>query len=253
MVFPLQGFREFQRIIPYHREGAPPGGIRIQKAQKVPAPGLDFISSKWVIEGATDEIRRYRCEPRNGRSKKRTYGAAVFLKELMGLAGLSAAGTLWIPMEAAAGKGLPEIRQPLKSGPDHFMARAAEMRRKAVESGDLAYGAIIVKDGRIVGEGPGRVIVNHDPTDHGEMEAIRDAGRRLGTNGLSGCEIYTTASPCQMCETVCYWANPSLFPSPSGRGLGEGIRMEVAAAGRWRGSSCLPDLSMATSKRIEGG
>ncbi len=148
------------------------------------------------------------------------------MKELMGLAGLSAAGTLWIPMEAAAGKGLPEIRQPLKSGPDHFMARAAEMRRKAVESGDLAYGA---------------------------MEAIRDAGRRLGTNGLSGCEIYTTASPCQMCETVCYWANPSLFPSPSGRGLGEGIRMEVAAAGRWRGSSCLPDLSMATSKRIEGG
>ena len=59
-----------------------------------------------------------------------------------------------------------------------FMAKAEEMLRQAVAAGDQAYGAVIVKDGQIVGFGPSRVVVNGDPTAHAEMEAIRDAAAR---------------------------------------------------------------------------
>lgn len=104
-----------------------------------------------------------------------------------------------------------DIEQPAQADAQHFMERAFAMRELARQSGDQLYGAIVVKDGIIVGHGPSRVTTNHDPTAHGEMEALRDAGRRLGTNDLSGCEIYTTAKPCPMCETACYWARVSVI------------------------------------------
>lgn len=88
-----------------------------------------------------------------------------------------------------------------------FIDRAARMRRDAIESGDQAYGAVVVKGDRIVGLGPSRVVVNTDPTGHAEMEALRDAARNLGTHDLSGCEMFTTSPPCRMCETAAYWAN----------------------------------------------
>ena len=56
-----------------------------------------------------------------------------------------------------------------------FVAAAYEMRRRALDAGDQAFGAVVVKDGRIVGEGPSRVTTNKDATAHAEMEAIRDA------------------------------------------------------------------------------
>lgn len=110
---------------------------------------------------------------------------------------------------AVSDKKQHQIKQPTKADEKHFMARAFAMKRLAIKSGDQGYGAVIVKNGRIVGEGPSRVYVNHDPTAHGEMEAIRDAARRLGTHSLTGCDIYTTAKPCPMCQTACYWANIS--------------------------------------------
>lgn len=87
------------------------------------------------------------------------------------------------------------------------MAWAAQMRRRAVASGDQAFGAVIVRNGKLVGEGPSRVVVNDDPTAHAEMEAIRDAARRLGGRDLAGCELYATSMPCPMCQTAAYWAN----------------------------------------------
>lgn len=132
-----------------------------------------------------------------------------FLRRILWVAGASAAGTTLSVSSAVSDEKPSEIKQPAQADKQHFMKRALEMRRIAVATGDQAYGAIVVKKGRIVGQAPSRVIVNHDPTAHGEMEALRDAGRRLGTNDLSGCEIYTTAKPCQMCETACYWANIS--------------------------------------------
>jgi tRNA(Arg) A34 adenosine deaminase TadA len=99
------------------------------------------------------------------------------------------------------------IAQPATATPAAFMAIALEQRRLAVISGDQAFGAVVVKEGRIVGLGPSRVIVNGDPTAHAEIEAIRDACRRLGARDLSGCELYATARPCPMCAAAAAWAN----------------------------------------------
>jgi len=90
-----------------------------------------------------------------------------------------------------------------------FMQHALVLRTRAVQAGDQGYGAVVVKDGRVVGEGPSRVVVNRDPTAHAEMEAIRDAARRLGTGDLDACVIYATSRPCAMCEAASYWARIS--------------------------------------------
>ena len=83
---------------------------------------------------------------------------------------------------------------------EHFMRRALEIARGCLDQpGALPYGAVVVKDGIIVGEGLNRAIAICDPTSHGEVEAIRDACARLATTDLSGCQLYTTAEPCAMC------------------------------------------------------
>ena len=69
------------------------------------------------------------------------------------------------------------------------------------------FGSVIVKDGKIVGRGHNRVLKDNDPTCHGEVAAIRDACKNLGTYDLSGCVIYTTGEPCPMCLFACLWAN----------------------------------------------
>ncbi len=69
------------------------------------------------------------------------------------------------------------------------------------------FGTVIVKDDRIVGRGHNRVLIKHDPTCHGEIEAIRDACKNLNTHDLRGCELYTTAAPCPMCKGAILWAN----------------------------------------------
>ena len=71
------------------------------------------------------------------------------------------------------------------------------------------FGTVIVKDGKIVGRGHNCVLLLNDPTCHGEVAAIRDAGKNLGTFDLSGCELYTTGEPCHMCLCACMWANIS--------------------------------------------
>lgn len=80
------------------------------------------------------------------------------------------------------------------------------MRRLAETHGDQPYGAVVVKDGRVAAEAPSRVVTRGDPTAHAEMEAIREACRRLGTRRLTGCELYSSSRPCPMCEAAAYWA-----------------------------------------------
>lgn len=110
------------------------------------------------------------------------------------LAGLLASAAI-----PAAAEGAAEDRR-------RFMDRAFEMRAEAIRRGDQPFGAVVVKDGRIVGEGVSAVITRPDPTAHGEIEAIRDAARRLGTRDLSGAELYSTFRPCPMCEAAAAWA-----------------------------------------------
>lgn len=69
------------------------------------------------------------------------------------------------------------------------------------------FGSVIVKDGKIVGYGHNTVIQDNDPTAHGEINAIRDACKNLGTFDLTGCELYTSSEPCSMCLSAIIWAN----------------------------------------------
>jgi guanine deaminase len=89
-----------------------------------------------------------------------------------------------------------------------FLRRAIELSRRAsleyCTGG--AFGAVIVKDGKIVSEGMNRVVASHDPTWHAEMEAIRGASITLQNFKLAGCILYTSAEPCPMCLSACYWA-----------------------------------------------
>ena len=87
------------------------------------------------------------------------------------------------------------------------MRRALELSRQGMRAGDGGpFGAVVVEDGIIVGEGWNRVVGGNDPTAHGEIVAIRDAGRRLGRFSLEGCELYTSGEPCPMCLGAIYWA-----------------------------------------------
>jgi tRNA(Arg) A34 adenosine deaminase TadA len=83
---------------------------------------------------------------------------------------------------------------------ERFIRRAIEISARALDSpGTEPFGAVVVMDGKIVGEGLNRSVLNNDPTSHGETEAIRDACRNLGTVDLRGCELYTSCEPCALC------------------------------------------------------
>lgn len=90
---------------------------------------------------------------------------------------------------------------------EKFMRRAIELGRKGMEAGDGGpFGAVVVKDGEIIGEGWNQVIATNDPTAHGEMTAIRNACKRINSFSLEGCTLYTSGEPCPMCLSAIYWA-----------------------------------------------
>ena len=89
-----------------------------------------------------------------------------------------------------------------------YMLLAIEEATRGIEKNDGGpFGCVIVKDDKVVGRGHNRVVLNNDPTCHGEVEAIRDACRNLHTFDLSGCTLYTTGEPCPMCFGAILWAN----------------------------------------------
>lgn len=88
------------------------------------------------------------------------------------------------------------------------MRIAIEEARTGITAGHGGpFGCVIVRDGKVVGRGHNEVIKQNDPTCHGEVTAIRDACKNLGTYDLSGCELYTTAEPCPMCRGAIMWSN----------------------------------------------
>jgi len=88
-----------------------------------------------------------------------------------------------------------------------FMQKAIALSVENIKNGGGPFGAIIVKDGKIISEGTNRVTIDHDPTAHAEISAIRQAAQKLNTFDLSGCEIYTSCEPCPMCLGAIYWAH----------------------------------------------
>lgn len=90
------------------------------------------------------------------------------------------------------------------------MAEAIKMAEQNLELNQGGpFGAIIVKDGKIIARGANMVTSNNDPTAHAEVVAIREACRELADFQLTGCDIYCSCEPCPMCLGAIYWARPS--------------------------------------------
>ena len=88
-----------------------------------------------------------------------------------------------------------------------YLKKAIEIARIKSSSGEFGpFGAIIVKDGSIVGQGWNQVVENQDPTAHAEITAIRNACQNLNTNELENCTIYSSCEPCPMCFAAIMWA-----------------------------------------------
>ncbi len=89
---------------------------------------------------------------------------------------------------------------------ERFMREAIRLSEESVKNGGGPFGAVIVKDGKIIAAASNKVTQNNDPTAHAEVSAIREAAKKLNTFNLSGCEIYTSCEPCPMCFGAVYWA-----------------------------------------------
>jgi len=95
----------------------------------------------------------------------------------------------------------------LKKFNEKFMREAIELSIVNVTKGGGPFGAVVVKNGKIISEGTNNVTKKNDPTAHAEIVAIRAASKKLKTFDLKGCEIYTSCEPCPMCLSAIYWAN----------------------------------------------
>jgi guanine deaminase len=90
---------------------------------------------------------------------------------------------------------------------NEFMSRAIELSKRNMETNAGGpFGAVVVKDGKIIGEGWNQVTSTNDPTAHAEVQAIRNACKNLSNFDLDGAEIYTSCEPCPMCLAAIYWA-----------------------------------------------
>lgn len=84
--------------------------------------------------------------------------------------------------------------------PKQFAAEAIRMQQQAIATGDQPYGAVVVMDGKIVGFGPSRVVIDRNPDAHAERVALWDAQQRRGNQKLDGAVIYATSRPCSTCQ-----------------------------------------------------
>ncbi len=93
---------------------------------------------------------------------------------------------------------------------EKFMRRAVELAQQGIErNAGGPFGAVVVKDGEIVGEAFNQVTSTNDPTAHAEVVAIRNACQKLNSFQLDGCILYTSCEPCPMCLGAIYWARPA--------------------------------------------
>ncbi|HEY8604544.1 tRNA adenosine(34) deaminase TadA [Tsuneonella suprasediminis] len=110
-----------------------------------------------------------------------------------------------------------------------YMKRALVLAAEAAEVGEVPVGAVIVKQGRIVGEGRNAPRESHDPTAHAEIAAIRTAAGVLGSERLTGCELFVTLEPCAMCAGAIVHARIARVtygaPDPKGGAVAHGARV----------------------------
>jgi tRNA(adenine34) deaminase len=89
---------------------------------------------------------------------------------------------------------------------EDFMREALRLAEQAAQAGEVPVGAVVVKDGEIIGRGSNAPISRHDPSAHAEIAALRDAAQRLGNYRLVGCELFVTLEPCVMCVGAMFHA-----------------------------------------------
>jgi tRNA(adenine34) deaminase len=148
--------------------------------------GQDYVDPRFIESSEQEPGARCRCA---GRSRRQV------LQLIAGLCAACSGACCWSIATAASGAANAASRK-------RFYDAAAALRRLAESWGDQPYGAVVVLDDRVVGEGPSRVILRNDPTAHAEREAIRDAQHRLQREDLSGAVLYSTSRPCAACESA---------------------------------------------------
>ena len=149
---------------------------------------------------------------------KTNFSAGLSRRTVIGVA--AATATVLTQLRTRNAHADNTIVQPARAAPEAYIERAFELRRQAVDSGDQAYGAAVVKDGKIIGQSQSLVVLEDDPSAHAEMSAIRDAARRVGRRGLRGATLYSSSRPCPMCEAAAFWAGLEGFHF--GRGIEAG-------------------------------
>jgi len=97
------------------------------------------------------------------------------------------------------------ITEPLTH--EELLRKAISFAIKNIENAGGPFGALIARNGVIIATGCNRVTADQDPTAHAEVNAIREACKKLGTFNLIGCDIYTSCEPCPMCLSAIYWAH----------------------------------------------
>ncbi len=104
------------------------------------------------------------------------------------------------------GKAAKSLAIPVGEGDAVFMREALELAHQAEQAGEVPVGAVVVKEGVIIGRGFNAPISRHDPSAHAEMLALRDAAQYLGNYRLVGCELFVTLEPCAMCAGAIFHA-----------------------------------------------
>jgi tRNA(Arg) A34 adenosine deaminase TadA len=120
-----------------------------------------------------------------------------------------------------------EANLKLKNMNIEFMRAAIEEGRKGMIANEGGpFGAVVVKDGQIIGRGHNQVLLLKDPTAHAEVMAIRDACKNLNDFQLADCELYTSCEPCPMCLGAIYWARPKVVYFACNRADAAGIEFD---------------------------
>jgi tRNA(adenine34) deaminase len=113
-----------------------------------------------------------------------------------------------------------------------FMQIALEEARSAQERGEVPVGCVIVRDGEVIARAGNRTLADRDPTAHAEMLTIRAAAKALGSERLTGCDLYVTLEPCAMCAAAMSFARIRRLyygaPDPKGGAVDSGVRFFAA-------------------------
>lgn len=135
---------------------------------------------------------------------------------------------------------------------DELLRIAIDAALASVAGGGGPFGAVVAREGEIVGQGTNRVVLDADPTAHAEIAAIREACRRLGSHRLEGCTVFSSCEPCPMCLGAIHWARVSRLVYACGREDAAAAGFDDALLYRELSPSGVHRLARRQALRAEG-